>query len=96
MLTSFLDFIVEHETVVDDIGFTESRARNGKGKGKVKGKQTKTWRNVQKAKYVFNRQSKHTKEYSDYFDPSHEAESRLIGLPQSVGDALFTWDDGVC
>ncbi|KAK0239552.1 HORMA domain-containing protein [Armillaria nabsnona] len=81
------NFIVEHETVVDDIGFTESRARNGKGKGKVKGKQTKTRRNVQKAKYVFNRQSKHTKEYSDYFDPSHEAESRLIGLPQSKPNA---------
>ncbi|KAK0196564.1 HORMA domain-containing protein [Armillaria mellea] len=77
------NFIVEHETVVDDIGFTESRARNGKGKSKAKGKQTKTRRNVQKAKYVFNRQSKHTKEYSDYFDPSHEAESRLIDLPQS-------------
>ncbi|KAK0463577.1 HORMA domain-containing protein [Desarmillaria tabescens] len=76
------NFIIEHETVVDDIGFTESRARNGKGKGKAKGKQTKTRRNVQKAKYVFNRQSKHTKEYSDYFDPSLEAESRLLGLPQ--------------
>ncbi|KAK0211239.1 HORMA domain-containing protein [Desarmillaria ectypa] len=81
------NFIIEHETVVDDIGFTESRARNGKGKGKAKGKQTKTRRNVQKAKYIFNRQSKHTKEYSDYFDPSHEAESRLLGFPQTKSSA---------
>lgn len=81
------NFIIEHETVVNDIGLTESLARNGKGKGKTKGKQTKTRRNVQKAKYVFNRQSKHSKEYSDYFDPSHEAESRLLGLLQTKSSA---------
>ncbi|KAF9027024.1 hypothetical protein BDZ89DRAFT_1134452 [Hymenopellis radicata] len=75
------NFIVEQELVVDDIGFAETRAR-GKGKVKGKGKQTKARRNMQKSRYVFNYQMKQSKEYADYFNPSQDAESCLLGLNQ--------------
>ncbi|KAF7325399.1 HORMA domain-containing protein [Mycena venus] len=36
-----------------------------------------------KSKYTFNRASLSTTEYSDYFNPDHRVESRLLDLPQT-------------
>ncbi|KAJ7286365.1 HORMA domain-containing protein [Mycena rebaudengoi] len=75
------DFIVEQSTELDDLGFAQN-TRSGKGKAKSKGK-GKQRKNVQKTKYIFNRSSLSTTEYSDYFNPDHRVESRLLGLPQT-------------
>ncbi|KAF5373758.1 hypothetical protein D9758_000931 [Tetrapyrgos nigripes] len=74
------EFIVEQVTTIDDIGFKESRSRT---KTKGKGKQTKQRRNIQKQTYIFNRNSKKTKKYADYFNPDPEVEGRLLGVPQT-------------
>ncbi|KAJ7811429.1 HORMA domain-containing protein [Mycena olivaceomarginata] len=73
-------FIVEQSTELDDLGFAQVRSKAAKGKSKTKSKQRK---NVQKAKFIFNRASIATTEYSDYFNPDHSVESRLLGLPQT-------------
>ncbi|KAF7363938.1 DNA-binding protein [Mycena sanguinolenta] len=66
-------------TEIDDLGFAQTRSRTSK----TKGKRTKQRKNVQKAKYIFNRASLSTPEYSDYFNPDHSVETRLLGLPQT-------------
>jgi hypothetical protein len=81
------DFIVEQSTELDDLGFAQN-TRSGKGKAKSKGK-GKQRKNVQKTKYIFNRSSLSTTEYSDYFNPDHRVESRLLGLPQTVRALVF-------
>ncbi|KAJ3722802.1 HORMA domain-containing protein [Lentinula guzmanii] len=73
-------FMVEENTTTDEIGFVQSRAKTTKGKGKGK---TKPRRGLQKQKFMFNRKSLRTQEYEDYFDPSLEVESRLLGIPQT-------------
>jgi hypothetical protein len=79
---------VEQSTELDDLGFAQVRSKAAKGKSKTKSKQRK---NVQKAKFIFNRASIATTEYSDYFNPDHSVESRLLGLPQTVCDSLGRW-----
>ncbi|KAJ7024255.1 HORMA domain-containing protein [Mycena alexandri] len=74
------EFIMEQLTEIDDLGFQQKMTR---GKSKAKGKQPKQRKNVQKSKYVFNRASLSTIEYSNYFDPDHAVESRLLDLPQT-------------
>lgn len=54
-----------------------------KGKGK-NAKQSKLRRGLQKQRFVFNLKSVRCQEYKDYFDPSPEVESRLLGIPQTV------------
>ncbi|KAF7337922.1 HORMA domain-containing protein [Mycena venus] len=76
-------FIVEQSTEIDDLGFAQTRSKSAKGKSKTKGKQPKQRKNVQKSKYTFNRASLSTTEYSDYFNPDHRVESRLLDLPQT-------------
>ncbi|KAJ6502009.1 HORMA domain-containing protein [Mycena sanguinolenta] len=72
-------FILEQSTEIDDLGFAQTRSRTTK----TKGKRTKQRKNVQKAKYIFNRASLSTPEYADYFNPDHSVETRLLGLPQT-------------
>ncbi|KAJ3796838.1 hypothetical protein GGU11DRAFT_113506 [Lentinula aff. detonsa] len=72
--------MVEENTTTDEIGFVQSRAKTTKGKGKGK---MKPRRGLQKQKFMFNRKSLRTQEYEDYFDPSLEVESRLLGIPQT-------------
>ncbi|KAJ7264961.1 HORMA domain-containing protein [Mycena haematopus] len=72
-------FILEQSTEIDDLGFAETRSH----KAKTKGKRPKQRKNVQKAKYIFNRASLSTPEYSDYFNPDHSVEMRLLGLAQT-------------
>uniref|UniRef100_A0A0W0FFC8 HORMA domain-containing protein n=1 Tax=Moniliophthora roreri TaxID=221103 RepID=A0A0W0FFC8_MONRR len=74
-------FILEQTTSIDEIGVAETRTR-GKAKGRGKSKAVQR-RNVQKSKYIFNRQSVKTQAYKDYFNPDREAESRLLGIPQT-------------
>ncbi|KAJ7154281.1 HORMA domain-containing protein [Mycena filopes] len=74
------EFIMEQLTEIDDLGFAQRMTR---GKSKAKGKQPKQRKNVQKSKYVFNRASLSTVEYSNYFNPDHAVESRLLDLPQT-------------
>ncbi|KIK61869.1 hypothetical protein GYMLUDRAFT_58517 [Collybiopsis luxurians FD-317 M1] len=77
-------FISEESTTTDELGFVQTRSKSVKGRGgKGKAKQAKTRRGLQKQKFVFNHQSTRTQEYRDYFDPSPEVESRLLGLPQT-------------
>ncbi|THU81512.1 DNA-binding protein [Dendrothele bispora CBS 962.96] len=73
-------FIVEQVTTIDNIGFSETRSRT---KAKGKGKQTKQRRNIQKQRYIFDRKSTTTQQYTDYFNPAPEVESRLLGIPQT-------------
>ncbi|KAF7295596.1 HORMA domain-containing protein [Mycena indigotica] len=81
-------FIVENTLEMDDLGFLETRSKATKAKSKSKGKQTKQRKNVQKAKYTFNRACLSTSEFKDYFDPT--IESRLLDLPQKVC-RFFRW-----
>ncbi|KAJ7766735.1 HORMA domain-containing protein [Mycena metata] len=74
------EFIMEQSTEIDDLGFAQKMTR---GKSKAKGKQPKQRKNVQKSKYVFNRASLSTIEYSNYFNPDPAVESRLLDLPQT-------------
>ncbi|KAJ4478474.1 HORMA-domain-containing protein [Lentinula aciculospora] len=75
-------FIAEETTIADEIGFVQTRAKTMKGKGKGT-KQTRPRRGLQKQKFMFNKNSVRSQEYKDYFDPNSEAESRLLGLPQT-------------
>ncbi|KAJ7137828.1 HORMA domain-containing protein [Mycena epipterygia] len=75
-------FIVEQSMEINDLGFAQAALKT-RGKSKTKGKQPKQRKNVQKSKYVFNRSSLTTTEYSDYFNPDHRVESRLLDLPQT-------------
>ncbi|KAJ7461584.1 HORMA domain-containing protein [Mycena latifolia] len=75
-------FIVEQSTEIDDLGFAQAGSK--RGKSKTKGKQPRQRKNVQKSKYAFNRASLSTIEYSDYFNPDHRVENRLLDLPQTV------------
>ncbi|KAJ3760807.1 HORMA domain-containing protein [Lentinula raphanica] len=73
-------FVVEENTTTDEIGFVQSRpAKTIRGKGKAKPR-----RPLQKQKFMFNKKSSRTQEYKDYFDPSPEVESRLLGIPQTM------------
>ncbi|KAJ3866805.1 HORMA domain-containing protein [Lentinula novae-zelandiae] len=75
-------FIAEETTTTDEIGFVQTRAKTMKGKGKS-AKQSKLRRGLQKQRFVFNLKSVRCQEYKDYFDPSPEVESRLLGIPQT-------------
>ncbi|KAJ4466587.1 HORMA domain-containing protein [Lentinula lateritia] len=75
-------FIAEETTTTDEIGFVQTRAKTMKGKGK-NAKQSKLRRGLQKQRFVFNLKSVRCQEYKDYFDPSPEVESRLLGIPQT-------------
>jgi hypothetical protein len=61
----------------------ETRVQTAKGKSK-KGKQPKQRKNLHKITYSFDISSKRTSLYADYFDPSPEVESRLLGLSEMV------------
>lgn len=65
---------------------TQTRAKTKSHKKKTKNKQT--------LKYVFNKSSKTTVAYQDYFDPKSDAEKKLLGLKASVC-AVETRDLGV-
>jgi meiosis-specific protein HOP1 len=54
-----------------------------KGKGKAKAKQGNR-KNLQKTKYVFNKSSKRTPVYHDYFNPDQVVENRMLGLSDLV------------
>jgi len=79
-------YIVEQFVTLDELGFPETRSRNG---GKTKGKQTKTRRNVQKSKFKFNRQAVLTAAYMDYFQPDPKVESRILGFSELVDSNKF-------
>lgn len=66
------DFIFDQNAV--------SKKMRAQGKGK--GKQAKPRKAA--PKYIFNLESHSKQEYLDYFNPEHEVESRLLGLPQAV------------
>lgn len=72
-------------TTIDDHGFPETRSRSLKG-NKSKGKQGKNRKNVQKAKYKFNRAALSSVEYSNYFNPNSDVEGHILGLPELVCD----------
>jgi meiosis-specific protein len=76
------EFIEQVTTTLDGFGLeTETRvSRTRKGKER-KMKQRK---NVQKIRYAFNKASKRSQKYKDYFDPGQETESRLLGLDDLV------------
>ncbi|GLB34722.1 putative HORMA domain containing protein [Lyophyllum shimeji] len=75
-------FIVEQSTALDDLGFLQTRARSLKGGRKTKGKQPKNRKNVQKAKYRFNRDVVRTSQYADYFNPDPNVESRILKITE--------------
>jgi meiosis-specific protein len=80
-------FISEQSITINDIGFAETRSRSYKG-NKSKGKPGKSRKNVQKAKYRFNRAMLSSVEYSNYFNPDSEVEGRILGLPELVRDPV--------
>ncbi|KAK7040820.1 hypothetical protein VNI00_009416 [Paramarasmius palmivorus] len=61
-------------------------AYSGQREGKAKAAQR---RNVQKSKYIFNRQSLKTQAYKDYFNPDREVENRLLGIPKTGLEILI-------
>jgi meiosis-specific protein len=76
-------FILEQSTATNELGFPETRSRSIKG-NKSKGRQGKNRKNVQKAKYRFNRATLSSIEYSNYFNPDSDVEGRILGLPELV------------
>ncbi|KAJ7578469.1 HORMA domain-containing protein [Mycena floridula] len=77
------DFIMEVTTTVDEIGIMQTRSRaKPKVKGKQQGKPPGKVQKNRKPVYVFNRASRSTKEYLDYFNPAHEVEAQKLDLPQ--------------
>ncbi|KAF8891245.1 HORMA domain-containing protein [Infundibulicybe gibba] len=77
-------FIVEHATILDDSGLIGVHPRSAKEKRKSKVKQQKARKNVQKPHYNFNRLSRETAKYAEYFNPDYEVESRLLGVSTLV------------
>lgn len=89
MMTSLeciVGFIQEHVAEVDQLGITKTCPKK---KGIIK--QTKQRRtNMQKSLYRYNKDIRHTPRYRDYFDPSLQAENRLLGIGEmvsSIGDS---------
>ncbi|KAF8623560.1 hypothetical protein AX15_006330 [Amanita polypyramis BW_CC] len=74
-------FMFDRLTVVDDFGLTEAQTKNTRNRTKPKKKVTKR-KAVQKPTFVFNRTSKVSQAYLDYFNPDPEVESRLMGLSE--------------
>lgn len=69
---------------------TNTRALRSKNKkGSRKPAQRKT---MQKAHYVFVRESLKTQEYQDYFDPNPVVERRLLDL-DDLASFLLYWRD---
>ncbi|KAF9446336.1 HORMA-domain-containing protein [Macrolepiota fuliginosa MF-IS2] len=69
-----LGFIQEYVAEVDELGIIKTRPKK-----KGAPKQTKQRRNnMQKSQYQFNRAVLDTPKYRDYFDPSLQAENRLL------------------
>jgi hypothetical protein len=81
-------FISEQLTTINDLGVPETRLRPVKG-NKSKGKQGKNRKNVQKAKYKFNRVVVSSVEYSNYFNPDSDVEGRIVGLLDKVRDHVL-------
>jgi hypothetical protein len=84
-----IGFIAIETKTTDDLGLFETHSRVVKGKTKAKGKQANHRKNLQKTKYVFNKSSKRTPAYKDYFNPDHTVENRMLGLSNLVGRLKF-------
>src|ERR1700722_6497773 len=78
-------FIATETSTTDDLGLLEIRTKVVKGKTKTKGKHANPRKNLQKANYLFNKSSKRTPAYKDYFNPDHATENRMLGLSDLVG-----------
>lgn len=80
-------FVLQHSTVLDDLGLPETHVRNPRDKGKGRTKPPKGRKNFQKAKFVFNRSSKSTVEYMNYFNPDPQVEAQLLGFSSLVRES---------
>jgi hypothetical protein len=81
----FPEGFVEAEIMhTDDLGLLETRTKTSRRKSKTKGKQMKQRKQIQKTRYVFNHALKTSPEYLEYFNPSREVESRILGFSQLV------------
>src|SRR3984957_4519739 len=78
-------FLATETSTTNDLGLLKTCTRVVKGKTKTKGKHANPCKNFQKANYVFNKSSKRTPAYKDYFNPNHATENRMLGLSDMVG-----------
>jgi meiosis-specific protein len=79
-----IGFIAFEVTKQDEIGFMETTtivSRGAKGKGKNKAK-SKARKQGQKQKYVFDRRSRNSQAYQDYFNPDQKVVDRLLDIKE--------------
>jgi meiosis-specific protein HOP1 len=84
LIITMSGFVATETKTTDEVGFLETSTRAVKGKSKAKGKQANQRKNLQKTKYLFNKASKRTSAYKDYFNPDQVVENRLLGLSDLV------------
>ncbi|KAF8912012.1 HORMA domain-containing protein [Gymnopilus junonius] len=77
-------FILQESTALDDLGFSitshSKKGKNNKGKGTTN-KQARPRKNMQKPRYIFNKEILSKPQYLDAFKPDdQEIESRLLGV----------------
>ena len=85
-------FVLEESTVLDDMGLSmtihQKKGKNVKGKGTTN-KSTKPRKNMQKSRYVFNKEVLSKAQYLDNFKPDdQDVESRLLGISE-MASSLF-------
>lgn len=92
MMISVTELVLLESTSLDDMGFTvTSHSKKGKNKGKSAAKQPRPRRNMQKTRYVFNRNAVSKSQYLDCFNPDdRELERRLLGVSELVSFSLTT------
>jgi hypothetical protein len=73
-------FVQEHVEEIDELGLVKSRP-------KKKGVKKQRRNNMQKTRYRFQRAVINTPVYLAYFDPSIQAENRLLGIGEMVSVA---------
>ncbi|KAF9564361.1 DNA-binding protein [Agrocybe pediades] len=78
------EFILIESTSLDDMGFTvTSHSKKGRNKGKGTTKNAKQRKNMQKTRYIFNREMVSKTQYLDYFKPhDEEVEKRMLGVQE--------------
>ncbi|KAG5645567.1 hypothetical protein DXG03_005705 [Asterophora parasitica] len=82
-------FMIEQTTTLDDLGFPQVRSKSH-NKGGRKIKQPKSRKNVQKTKYVFNREAMQSAQYLDYFNPDPNVEARILKIAELVRGVSVT------
>ncbi|KAF8969871.1 HORMA domain-containing protein [Flammula alnicola] len=84
------DYVLQESVAIDDMGLTvATRSKKGKN-GKSTANKTRSRKNVQKLRYVFNQEIQTKPHYLDYFMPDdQEVENRLLGLSEMARFFLF-------